>query len=67
MESPRALYWVLYFLRYLRGLPGIVWGNENYVSLYADDTNIIITAKSAEQMETTSHIGLSLIKDFDFY
>lgn len=54
----------LLFLCYLKGLPGVVWGNGKKVCLYADDTNVIVTGKSEEQIEISSHIGLSLIKDF---
>lgn len=54
----------LLFLCYLKGLPGVVSGNCNKVCLYADDTNIIVTAENQEQIEISSHIGLSLIKDF---
>lgn len=54
----------LLFLCYLKGLPGAVWGRNNKLCLYADDTNVIVTADNEEDIEISSCIGLSLIKDF---
>ncbi|KAG8244467.1 hypothetical protein J6590_108270 [Homalodisca vitripennis] len=54
----------LLFLCYLKGLPGVVQDINNKVCLYADDTNVIVNAKTEELVEFSSYIGLSLIKDF---
>lgn len=54
----------LLFLCYLKGLPGVIWDKNNKICLYADDTNIIVTANSKENLEIASHINLSMIKDF---
>lgn len=53
----------LLFLCYLKGLPEI-GVDKNSICLYADDTNLIVTAESEEKIEISTHIGLSLVKDF---
>lgn len=54
----------LLFLCYLKGLPEIVEGTNKDLCLYADDTNVVVTGNSEQDIEISSHIGLSLIKDF---
>lgn len=48
---------VLLFLCYIKGLPIIISDASSKVSLYADDTNLIIYNKSLNEIERTPHKG----------
>jgi hypothetical protein len=54
----------LLFLVYLKGLPNVLHPGDCFLTMYADDLNFVFSNELAGEIEISSLVNLSMVKDY---